>query len=181
MNKAIIELLEKNKIIVEEGLDDKEIEEIQLLYGIRFPKSYLNFLQEGVPTSEGFFNWRDKSPDNVNYIREAIAIPFRDLSANAGDVYWNDMWGEEPDTTEKIADYIRNKLTDAPKLIPIYSHRYMPMDVSDNPPILSVYGADVIYYGEDLEDYFQIQFGSKKQEKIDFSKIQNVPFWTELI
>ena len=80
-----------------------------------------------------------------------------------------------------IKDFVLRKMVDAPKLIPIYSHRYMPMGVSDNPPVISVYGVDVIYYGKDLDEYIQIEFGEKNPSEIDYSNIQKIPFWSEMM
>lgn len=69
----------------------------------------------------------------------------------------------------------------APKLIPIYSHRYMPMIDNENPPIISIHGSDVIYYGEDLQDFFKVEFGEKDQNTIKFENINTIPFWTDIM
>ena len=57
----------------------------------------------------------------------------------------------------------------------------MPMVDTENPPILSVHGTDIIYYGENLLDYLDVEFGTKKQEDISFDRIQPVPFWSEIM
>jgi len=72
-------------------------------------------------------------------------------------------------------------LSHAPKLIPIYTHRYMPMIDEKNNPIFSIHGVDVICYGTRIDEYFQIEFGEKKQESIKYSEIKQIPFWTEMI
>ncbi len=168
-------------IKVENGLSSEEINEIEERYSIKFPYALRLFYMSALPVSEGFYNWRDASEENIEYIKNAIAEPIEEFRENAEEVYWNDEWGEEPESAEKIGAYVLDKINYAPKLIPIYSHRYMPMGVSDNPPVISVYGVDVIYYGEDLSDYLQIEFGLKKQEDINFSGIQKIPFWSEVM
>lgn len=168
-------------IKVENGLSVEEINEIEERYSIKFPKALRLFYMSVLPVSEGFYNWRDTSPENVEYIKNAINEPFVEFEENAEEVYWNDEWGEEPENTEDIGKYVLSKIGDAPKLIPIYSHRYMPMGISDNPPVISVYGVDVIYYGVDLSDYLQIEFGFKKPSDIDCSSIQKIPFWSEVM
>ena len=179
--KELFDLLLENGIIIDSGLSDEEISIIESKYEISFPKSLKDFYKEGVPVSEGFINWRDFSKGNEEFIKDLIESTFSDVSENAEEIYWNDEWGEEPEDTEEIAKIIKEKLKSAPKLIPIYSHRYMPMSVSDNPPIISVHEIDVIYYGKDLLDYFKIEFGNKKQSDIDFENIQKIPFWTEIM
>lgn len=49
---------------------------------------------------------------------------------------------------------IIEKIRSASKLIPIYSHRYLAsIEVNQN-PVFSIFGTDVIYYGENLLSYF---------------------------
>ena len=57
----------------------------------------------------------------------------------------------------------------------------MPMFDNENPPIISVHGADVIYYGEDLQDFFKVEFGEKDQNTMEFEKINTIPFWTDIM
>lgn len=58
---------------------------------------------------------------------------------------------------------------------------WMPMIDEKNNPIFSIHGVDVICYGTRIDEYFQIEFGEKKQESIKYSEIKQVPFWTEMI
>ena len=75
----------------------------------------------------------------------------------------------------------KKKLHEAPKLLPVYGHRYMPMLSGVQVPVISVHGTDIIYYGESLSDYFYIEFGTKKQEEIDFDSIRPIPFWSDIM
>ena len=69
----------------------------------------------------------------------------------------------------------------APKLIPIYSHRYLPIiDGEDDPPVISVVGSDIIYYGCNLSDYFNREFfGGKGAISIPMNN--RIPFWSDII
>ena len=138
------------------GLTRDEISSIELRYNIHFPKSLRDFLMQALPVSNGFYNWRDSSAEKIRYIKEAIARPM--------------------ETLKELAEE-----SNAPVLIPVYAHRYMPMVDAENPPILSVHGTDIIYYGENLLDYLDVEFGTKKQEDIAFDRIQPVPFWSEIM
>ena len=57
----------------------------------------------------------------------------------------------------------------------------MPMIDEKNNPIFSIHGVDVICYVTRIDEYFQIDFGEKKQESIKYSEIKQIPFWTEMI
>lgn len=180
MNKDILAMLQTEGIELAEGLSEQEFQKISQEYGIDFPVELKEFYSVALPISEDFYNWRDFSSDNVNSIKEAMKIPFDGIYEFADEVYWCDDWGEEPEEEDKIS-IIREKLKTAPKLIPIYSHRYMPMIDKANVPILSIYDTDIIYYGENIESYLEIEFGNKEQEDIDFDQIEHVPFWSDLL
>lgn len=176
----MISLLERQNIILEDGLTLDEVHNIEKLYHIRFPKKLREFLMETLPTSKGFYNWRNYKKDNIQCINQVMQKPLLDIYEMAREVYWCDDWGEEPGDIMEIEQEVRRRLKKAPKLIPIYGHRYIPMISEENPPIISVHGIDIIYYGEDLEDYFNIEFGKKKQEEIEFLKIKAIPFWSDI-
>lgn len=82
---------------------------------------------------------------------------------------------------ECLKKEVRKQLGKEPKLLQIYSHRYMPMILAENPPILSLHGVDMICYGKNLQDYFDIEFGSKGQHSIDYQEIIPIPFWSDIM
>lgn len=172
---------EKRNIEYQEGLNEKEISHIEEIYDIFFPTELKEVLEQVLPVEKGFYNWRDFSKENIQYIIQTIERSNIDFFRDAADIYWNDDWGKEPKNNEEIEKIVRNKLSHAPKLIPIYTHRYMPMIDEKNNPIFSIHGVDVICYGTRIDEYFQIEFGEKKQESIKYSEIKQIPFWTEMI
>ena len=68
-------------------------------------------------------------------------------------------------------------LESAPPLIPLYGHRFLPIFENKEIPVLSVVDLDIIYYGMDLYDYFEVEFGHKRLVS-DSKKYREVPFWT---
>ena len=180
MYEDILQLLTEKEVLIEPGLTAEEFDIIEKIYNIHFPESLKGFLMQGLPISKGFYNWRDFSSGNVSKIKKAITCPVEMVYELSDEVYWCEQWGKEPDNVDEFVQEVRKRLEEAPKLIPVYGHRYMPMDGS-NPPILSVHGIDIIYYGQDLRDYFKVEFGSKKQSEIDFEGISNIPFWSEIM
>mgnify|MGYP001477342342 FL=1 len=117
----------------------------------------------------------------MSFIKMVMNRPIEDVCEFADEIYWCDDWGEEPENEVDICRAVRNKLKNAPILLPIYGHRYMPVISVDNPPVISVHGIDIIYYGKDLEDYFEVEFGGKKQEAICFENVQPISFWSDII
>ena len=181
MNKQCLATLKERGIDCDRGLTFKEVAKIEDIYKISFPESLRDLLMEVLPVSEGFYNWRDVNEDNVAFIKERINWPVTHIFSRTNEVYWCDDWGNEPKNVHKRELVIKQHLENAPKLIPIYAHRYMPMIADKNPPIISVHGTDIIYYGENIEDYIAIEFGEKKQCAIDFQNIRPIRFWTEIM
>ena len=155
-------ILKEKVVKFDKGLSINELNEIEKVYRIKFPDSLRNFLMEALPVSRGFYNWRDTSNDNVNFIKRVIKEPLLDVYNMAGEV--------------------RRRLETAPALLPVFSHRYMPMlEMKKDPPIISIHGVDIIYYGKNLEDYFDIEFGTKNQAEMEFDDITPIPFWSEIM
>jgi len=180
MNNELLKALEDNGVDFAEGLSQFEFLKIEQVFDIKFPKDLKDFYSIALPISKNFYNWRDFSSENIKIIKYALDRPYKDIYRMVDEVYWCDDWGVEPDE-DKRSKIIRHKLKKAPKLIPIYSHRYIPMIDRSNLPIFSICNTDVIYYGENLESYLYIEFGNRKQSEIDFGKINQVPFWSDLI
>ena len=47
--------------------------------------------------------------------------------------------------------------------------------------MIRLYDTDVIYYGENLENYLEIEFGDKDQRSINIKIIEPVQFWSDII
>lgn len=171
----------KNGVECQAGLKREEFLAIEDAYKIVFPMEYKRLLEQVLPISQGFYNWRDFSPSNYSHIKMLIKEPIEQFWKNAVEVYWNTDWGNEPKDSDELVDIVRHKLVFAPKLIPVFSHRYIPMCGGNNNPVFSVCGTDVVYYGSNIDEYLEIEFKKKKQQSIDFSKVKKIPFWSEVI
>lgn len=56
---------------------------------------------------------------------------------------------------EVVAELYKN----TPKIIPVYSHRFMPeMNDDNDPPVLSIHYGDIVYYGRNLQEYLLHEF-----------------------
>lgn len=181
MNVQIWELLRDKNILFEAGLTADEFKQIQDVYDLEFPKPLQDFLGNILPVSKGFYNWRNFNRENIEFIRNCMKSPIEYICNQTNEVDWCDSWGIEPNDIRIREDEIKKKALEAPKLIPIYHHRYMPLGHFNSYPILSIHGVDVIYYGKDLEDYIMNEFGDMNRGRLDFKTIQKVPFWTDLM
>lgn len=181
MYRDSLELLKKNKVKFEKGLTAKEVLQIEKNFDIVFPVSLREFLMTELPVSKGFCNWRNLDKENIENIKNMLNQPIQYIYDMPQEVYWCEDWGEEPEDEKNFDNEVKKRLEKAPKLIPIYLHRYMPMLGNENPPIISVHGADVIYMGKDLNDYFMVEYGEKKQTDISFNSIKSIPFWSDLM
>jgi hypothetical protein len=153
----LIELLHTRNVIFLDGLTDTEVEAIEAKYGFRFPPDLRDFLQTGLPTASSFLNWRSATESDV---RKSLAWPLEGMLFDVeNNVFWLREWGAKPETADQRRLIVEQAVDRAPRLIPVYSHRYMP----DRPhesgnPVLSVYQTDIIYYGFDLDDYLRHEF-----------------------
>jgi hypothetical protein len=176
-------LLESKGVIFDKGLSEHEIAAIESYYKIKFPLELKQFYALCLPISKGFYNWRDTGKRNTEFIQAVLNNPIVEMRNDLHDGYfWCDEWGEKPIDPEASESIMNKHYSLAPKLIPIYSHRYIPaIEDCEKIPIFSVMGTDIICYGEDLISYFDIEFGSKQQNEINVNECLNVPFWSELI
>ncbi|QTU83579.1 hypothetical protein J7S27_03385 [Carnobacteriaceae bacterium zg-C25] len=170
-------LLKQKGIRWECGLKEIEIVELENLYNIAFSDDWKEIYSKMLPVGLGFYNWRDKSESNVAYIKEIMQQPYLDVLENYNEIQWNSDWGDMPNSDDEKFLKIKLLLKNAPKLIPIYEHRYLP--AIKKAPVISVHNIDIIYYGENLIDYFFIEFGLKDWKNIDFNNIHNINFWMD--
>ena len=94
--------------------------------------------------------------------------------------FWPASWGERPVDDERAEALARDHLASVPKLVPIYSHRYLLAAPAPMPgPVFSVHQTDVIVYGDDLLDYVAHEFSAGPLHPAD-ADLPYVAFWSEL-
>jgi len=182
----LLRLLKDKGIQFDSGLTDSEVIQIETKFSLKFPADLKQFLQLGLPISKSFINWRQglNLNETENEIISRLDWPLEgmlfDLQRND---FWINSWGDKPNTFEEKATIARQKYLTIPKLIPIYSHRYIPMEPLDaGNPVFSVYQMDIVYYGNDIATYFSNEFHLKLPigfEKVEKPKI--IRFWSNWI
>jgi hypothetical protein len=142
---------------LDSGLTDSEVKAIQNRFGFTFPPDLRVVLQFAVPIGKRFPNWRDESE---TALRSRLTWPLEgiwfDVESNG---FWPADWGEKPSEEQVRLEKLKAIVEDAPRLIPIYSHRYISAEPADaGNPIYSVHQSDIILYGNDLASYFHNEF-----------------------
>lgn len=158
-----------------EGYTQSELDDAQARYGLEFPPDLIALLRERRPANG--LDWRRDD----RRIREMLSWPLEGLLFDVeNNSLWWPEWGERPGAPGERAEVLTKVVEAAPKLIPLYSHRYLPSQPHEaGNPVFSVYQSDVIYYGADLDDYFKREFGDPRRPLP--ATIKRIPFWSDLV
>lgn len=149
----IFKRLHRTGIQLAPGLTDQEVVRIEARYDFHFPPDLRRFLQRALPISDRWVNWRDESEEAIrerlNWPANGICV---DIEYNG---IWKGDWGPPPSELHEALQIARQKVAEAPTLIPIYAHRYLPDEPCiEGNPVFSVIQTDIIHYGNDLLTYF---------------------------
>mgnify|MGYP000616913547 CR=1 FL=1 len=160
--KLLIQLLKSRGIQFEKGLTNEELITVEANFDITFPPDLQTLLCLELPVSKEFVNWR-KALSSKEYEDEVFDKLNRPLEGMLFDIennaFWDENWGEKPEIFEQQKEIATQNFKKYPKLIPIYSNRYIPSKPHETGnPILSVHQMDIIYYGFDLATYFRNEF-----------------------
>jgi hypothetical protein len=171
----LIGLLRSEGVQFERGLSDAEISSVEKTFAFRFPTDLREFLQLALPVGSGFPNWRSDAKD---VLLHKLAWPLEgilfDVERNE---FWLPEWGDRPESLVEAIHLASARIEIAPKLVPIYGHRYMPTEPrTPGNPVFSVYQTDIIWYGFDLKDYFRHEFKLELREKWP-ATVTVIDFW----
>lgn len=190
--------LDGRKCRIEPGLTDAEFARVEADFGFEFADDHRAFLAAGLPLTipaddppgvirthrDPWPDWRAGDPEAL---RERLSWPVEgvlfDVENNA---YWHESWGDRPQEPRQALDVARRHLAEAPKLVPIYGHRFLPAGRgSHGHLVLSVWQTDIICYGADLADYIGREFepvdAHGPTATRDLPPIPIVEFWRDLV
>src|SRR5688572_22791285 len=87
----IVSLLSDKGIRFDKGLADEEVSQVEAKFDIKFPPDLKLLLQNALPISERFINWRLglKSEEEAKNINERLDWPLHGILF---DVRMNDIW-----------------------------------------------------------------------------------------
>jgi hypothetical protein len=180
--------MKERGIVFEPGLTDAEVLAAEQKYGFRFPPDLRIFLQVALPVEElnygrknsPFPDWRSNKPEDVKYIRYRLSWTKITLSSDAAHCWSTDTWAENIEKIRAAVASVKAELKDAPFLIPVYAHRFIPATPHRaGNPVFSMYGIDTIYYGFDLADYLHNEFEVESPEWAATIPRRFIPFWSK--
>jgi hypothetical protein len=159
----------------EPGYTQTELDVAQEKYGLRFPPDLIDLFRDRRPVLG--YDWRDDDEPIRAMLRRPLEGLIFDLEHNK---LWEPEWGPRPSTAVAREEALTALVAAAPKLIPLYGHRYLPTEPYERGnPVFSIVQADIIYYGADLEEYFDREFGNPSRR---VSKVKKyIEFWSDLV
>jgi hypothetical protein len=168
------------QVSFEPGLSDAEFADVEARFKFAFPPELRTMLATALPVAQGFPNWRAGPEEELEAMLDwpGEGICF-DVERNG---FWLDAWGVRPMNSDDACDIAREHIADAPTLIPIYAHRYIPDEpAKEGNPVFSVHQSDIIHYGRDLADYLQREFFRKESDRAPVVGARRIRFWTDLL
>jgi hypothetical protein len=184
---ALNALAAAGRFSVAPGLSESEFDRIENEFGFTFSDDHRAFLAAGLPLNakgQGRSSWPDWRDGDRDRLRSRLAWPVDgtlfDVEHNT---YWCETWGPR---TADIAEGVviaRDHLANAPVMVPVYSHRYLPSGRGTfGHPVLSMYQTDIIEYGDNLLDYVAREFGVPIPTAPTASYSgPRVDFWSDLV
>lgn len=195
--EAMRRLRARDVCAIEDGLTEGELARVENEFGFQFADDHRAFLAAGLPVNTrpqqrepGVFythdkpwpDWRNSDPATLrvflNWPGDGVLF---DVEHNR---FWYHTWGPRPDELSSALETARRMLAHVPVMVPVYGHRYLPAGRGTcGHPVLSMWQTDIIYYGLDLADYIDREFGTVgPYEGTDTWNPQaTVPFWRDLL
>ncbi|HEX8036224.1 MAG TPA: hypothetical protein VF510_20370 [Ktedonobacterales bacterium] len=148
-------------------------------------------LQLALGDEPAFYNWLTDEALLRSALENVVSGLQFDVEEND---LWLPQWGERPATEEARAQRVRELVAAAPRLIPVYHHRFLlaePCQAGN--PVFSIHQSDIIVYGAELRTYLLSEFadllGIDKHEvrnearnrlQTSFESYAAIPFWGDL-
>jgi len=178
--QAEFEILREAGVTIAPGLTPAEAERAEAEIGAKFPPDLRVLLSEGLPLGKSFPTWREPTSE---VIRGQLDWPFEGIAFDiTHNVFWLDTWGVRPPELNDALEIARAKVAEAPRLIPIVGHRYIPAEPdAEGNPVFSVYQTDIIYYGDDLATYLRCEFQRLSYKDAVHDGLRRIRFWSDLV
>lgn len=155
-----------------DGYTQSELDDAQARYDIRFPPDLIALLLNRRPSRS--YDWTTEN----QRIREMLAYPFEMLSFDVEHGFWWPDWGGRPGTEGERVEMLQSALAGAPRLIPLIGHRFIPEEPAlPGNPVFSMHGFDTIFYGANLDEYFDNEFSGRHA----IGPVRHISFWSDLV
>jgi hypothetical protein len=177
------------------GLSDAEFDRVEREFGFTFADDHRGFLTVGLPVNSGmpppepgvyyahskpWPDWRDDPPE---ILLDFLGWPAAGVLRSVENGAWPRSWGARPTGHVTATQVAKTRLAEVPAMIPIYGHRYLPAGRGGwGHPVLSMWGTDIISYGDDLADYIDREFDDTMAgDREPALKEATVAFWTDYL
>jgi hypothetical protein len=165
------------------GYTQTELDDIQAKWDLRFPPDLVALLRTRRKVIEderyGSLDWLGAPEEKI---RDALAWPLEGFLFDVEQGLWWPDWGEMPEALPAREEKLRAIFAEAPKLIPVCGHRYIPETPHESGnPIFSVYQMDVIHYGANLEHYVAQENVAAHEAQTPWPPLKPIPFWSRAV
>jgi hypothetical protein len=172
-----IRLLQQAGVPLGPGLSNQEIWDIESTHSFVFDVDHRDMLRRGTPQGDGWFDWRSSTKADIEtrlaWVPDGV---YWDVEHNG---FWPKPWGRRPKTAVLRARKAGLKLARVPRLIPLFSNRFIAEGPSEgSAPVFSVIQSDVIYYGDNLPSYIARELDVPKEYRTGVNR--HIRFWSDL-
>jgi len=163
------------------GLSPHRIDIIERELGFPLPADF-RYLLENIRDPGGtLFPWEEFTRQEYDRYIDGLfdGIAF-DIECNN---LWMKRWGKRPDTLEPAIAIARKDFAAWPKLLPIYSHRYLAAEpaLPDN-PVFSIVQTDIVYYGANLANYLLNEFIERDWfSRVSYAEPRRINIWSDFV
>lgn len=170
--------LRLSKASLSNGMSDRELTRVEERFDFRFAPDHRLMLQVALPLGEKAWpDWRGGEDEDLssrlNGPRDGVLFDVRENG------FWRKDWGQRPRALPDAVAVARGHLEQAPVLVPLFGHRFMPtVPATPGNPVLSVHQTDIIYYGNDLLDWLAYEFTRRGSSE---PPSRRVPYWSDLM
>jgi hypothetical protein len=191
--EAARRLIQTGQCEIGPGLTGAELARIERDYDFEFADDHRAFLAAGLPLNPrkpkvgpggarpgpGWPDWRHgRRRDLRKMLNWPIEGALFDVKYNDR---WHPSWSQRPARRSTAVSTARRHLARAPKMIPVYGHRYLPAGRGTcGHPVLSIYQTDIIIYGTDLAEYILSESHGWFISP-DWTPPPMVPFWSDFL
>jgi hypothetical protein len=175
---AIEEALRRSGADLAPGLSDEEVGRLRDRYGVELVADHRLMLSIALPlAADG--RWPDWRGGDPSELQKRVDLPIDGILFDVEhNDFWHPDWPVRPLALLDALEAAERELSAAPRLAPLYSHRFVPTQPAEaGNPVLSCHQSDIIYYGEDLLDWFDREF-HQSYPWVPPHVERRLPFWS---
>lgn len=163
------------------GYSQIELDDVQAKWDLRFPPDLIELLRECRPLvdHQECFDWVTAEPKLIKFWLDWPFEGYWRTVQRAG--AWWPEWGERPRKFGEQREKLRGIFANAPTLIPLLGHRFIPDEPSETGnPVFSVFHSDIVYYGANLLDWLARECWTGGPAS-PWPPVKEIRFWSDAV